>query len=134
MSALFWWDIDFWGLIALLFWLFFRFTGWSNFISRLISYQTTSSLCNFCSTLLDPVFAASIPVFVSVSINFLSNLLPKFLQTIRIYILECIFCLLAGLNTSFILDVIYFLLSLYCPTIASCLHYLLFQEVSHFDQ
>ena len=33
----------------------------------------------FCTTLLEAVFAASIPVFVAVSINFLPYLSPNFL-------------------------------------------------------
>ena len=80
LFSFFWWNINFFCFFW--FFLFFSFTYWSNFISYFISYQIIkSSVASavFWTTLLDAIFAASMPVFVAVSINFLPYLLPNLL-------------------------------------------------------
>ena len=71
----FWRNINFFCFVCLFFWL----TYWSNFISYFIPNQISCSFCSFLNNSFCSSFAASIPVFVAVSINFLQYLCPNFL-------------------------------------------------------
>ena len=77
LLSFFWWYIDF--LSAAFFFFTLCFTYWSNFTGYFISNQISSCFCSFWTTRLETVFAAYIPVFVAVSINFLPYLPPNFL-------------------------------------------------------
>ena len=68
MLSFFWWYVDF---LSFIFFVFsFCFSKWSNFISCFISNQISIASGGFWTTRLEAVFAASIPVFVTASINF----------------------------------------------------------------
>ena len=71
----------FWCYVILLLFIFFFFTlcfaYGSNFISYFVSNQIYCSFCSFFNYSFRSSFAASIPVFVAISINFLPYLSPN---------------------------------------------------------
>ena len=78
LLSFFWWYVDFLSFVFFFFTL--CFTYWSNFIGCFISNQISCRFWIFLNySLKSSFFAASIPVFVAVSINVLPYLPPNFL-------------------------------------------------------